>query len=509
MKKQIKKGASSAALIGMFAVLLVLGVGAFLMKDTIFNLFAPDELAILKAFQNTLPSSEDNLSLNIKEILKGSYNVHAVAVFEEEEESFDISLSVDRKKEQMFFDSKIFQLNPISVFITNSEGAAAIDKSVYKFEGTTFGKDYIDFMQRENEVIDIIDIYRIGENFQLTYDEIIKNIDKQKDLEKNAVELINKTEFTSEKVKYDFDGKEVDAEKMILNFKAQDLNDFLKSMMGEEVFEEYFYYYEVDIDIVATAYIYKNQIIKLELGIADFNSPTVTFVSNDLSTTDWVIEIPNEYADTKIIVKNNSSDKKIIDYVMTVSVSYDTAEYEDEITLKLYADSTKNTDNFSFEVDSEYDKFTVKGDLVANKNAVSLNINKSELIPFTMKFGIETLEGDIKTLSATENLFDKTSEELMNDLYSETFLEGAKIRTFETNHRIMISAVMMYVAETGGDYPTTKDDISEYIYGDLNGEPAGATYELVDGVIISKLNNDITLTYEIETGESTRTPNAE
>ena len=87
--------------------------------------------------------------------------------------------------------------------------------------------------------------------------------------------------------------------------------------------------------------------------------------------------------------------------------------------------------------------------------------------------------------------------------------EGVFLRTFKNNHRTIISAVEMYMAETGGKYPMRFDEVSKYLdESDLDGRPTGATYNFVDGILTSKFydeKHDITETYNVTTGKKTET----
>ena len=86
--------------------------------------------------------------------------------------------------------------------------------------------------------------------------------------------------------------------------------------------------------------------------------------------------------------------------------------------------------------------------------------------------------------------------------------EGAVPRTFESNHRLMISVVEMYKTETNGKYPMHFDEISKFLGdGSLDGNPKGATYNLINGVLISELDNgnyDITIMRDVISGKELR-----
>ena len=87
--------------------------------------------------------------------------------------------------------------------------------------------------------------------------------------------------------------------------------------------------------------------------------------------------------------------------------------------------------------------------------------------------------------------------------------KGVRIGIFEANHRTVISAVEMYMAETGGKYPMYFDEVSKYLdKSDLDGHPTGATYNFVDGILTSKFyyeKHDITKTHDVTTGKKTET----
>ena len=86
--------------------------------------------------------------------------------------------------------------------------------------------------------------------------------------------------------------------------------------------------------------------------------------------------------------------------------------------------------------------------------------------------------------------------------------KGAVRRTFESNHRLMISVVEMYKTETNGKYPMRFDEISKFLDdGSLDGNPKGATYNLINGILISELDNgnyDITIMRDVISGKELR-----
>jgi len=91
--------------------------------------------------------------------------------------------------------------------------------------------------------------------------------------------------------------------------------------------------------------------------------------------------------------------------------------------------------------------------------------------------------------------------------------QGAKRRTFEANHKTMISAVTMYMAETGGAYPKELTQITHFLEGGtMNGKPAGTTYGLTNWILTSEFSyNDggtpVTekLIYDIKNGTHSTT----
>lgn len=59
--------------------------------------------------------------------------------------------------------------------------------------------------------------------------------------------------------------------------------------------------------------------------------------------------------------------------------------------------------------------------------------------------------------------------------------KDAKIKTYEANFRTCISAVAMYQAAHGGEYPATGADLDDYLDGtfaSLQNNPDGASYDI-------------------------------
>lgn len=64
--------------------------------------------------------------------------------------------------------------------------------------------------------------------------------------------------------------------------------------------------------------------------------------------------------------------------------------------------------------------------------------------------------------------------------------ESAKMRTFESNHRIMVSAITMYMADNNGSQPPAGTNLAPYLsqssgtaatdVTSFNGKPEGSTY---------------------------------
>ena len=79
----------------------------------------------------------------------------------------------------------------------------------------------------------------------------------------------------------------------------------------------------------------------------------------------------------------------------------------------------------------------------------------------------------------------------------------AKLKTFEANHRTIVSAIGMYQAGHNGDLPANNDAVKDYVNGgmdSLQDNPTGSSYNIVGGVLTSiykddALDIDITKTY--------------
>lgn len=69
--------------------------------------------------------------------------------------------------------------------------------------------------------------------------------------------------------------------------------------------------------------------------------------------------------------------------------------------------------------------------------------------------------------------------------------EASKVTTFKANHRLMVSAISMYVADKEGSIPAATANITPYLAGgqSLDGRPKGSTYVVAAGVLTSKLPN--------------------
>ena len=421
MGRNNKKG--STALIVVLVVLLALGVGGFLMKDSIINLFASDQVVVMNALNNTIPKTEDKVSLAIDEIAKGSYKSYADVIGMGEftqgmVNSAGVSFSSDVKKEEMLVDVNLDQTKRLGLHITNAQGAVIIGNNAYSFEGADFGKLFVAYLKENG----MTDVSSINESLQLTYKEASKylNSKDEEDFTKSLIDFINSAETTNEKETYDFNGKEIKVNKIVLNFKAEDVKTFMVSLIGDNAVNQ-----DLDVtytDVTADAYIYKDKIVKLDLSESG-SITTFNFKSNDLETLDWTFDIVTETDKVTMHLKDKST-KDVVDCVVNITVNN-----SDKIDVTVYADTTKTTDNcrFTVKVDSD-ESATVSagGDLVVNKNEVTFDVNNFNVgvpVPITMKFGIETLKDDIQVPTASENFFDKSTEELTMELYT-LFLGG-------------------------------------------------------------------------------------
>lgn len=64
--------------------------------------------------------------------------------------------------------------------------------------------------------------------------------------------------------------------------------------------------------------------------------------------------------------------------------------------------------------------------------------------------------------------------------------KSAKIRTFEANHRTVVSAMTMFQAENAGKMPNSIGDVAKFIDGgDPTGTPEGSKYVIANGVLTS------------------------
>lgn len=68
--------------------------------------------------------------------------------------------------------------------------------------------------------------------------------------------------------------------------------------------------------------------------------------------------------------------------------------------------------------------------------------------------------------------------------------KNANNKAFEATHRTVVSAVQMYIAANNGGLPASLASLQEYLTdvtkdGDLNGDPTGSTYVVVNGKVTS------------------------
>lgn len=71
--------------------------------------------------------------------------------------------------------------------------------------------------------------------------------------------------------------------------------------------------------------------------------------------------------------------------------------------------------------------------------------------------------------------------------------KDAKVRTFESNCQVVVSAYAMYQAGNDGELPEDGSDLDEYINGgwdSLTDSPKNAEYELEDGVFTASYTDD-------------------
>jgi len=68
--------------------------------------------------------------------------------------------------------------------------------------------------------------------------------------------------------------------------------------------------------------------------------------------------------------------------------------------------------------------------------------------------------------------------------------KSAKIRTFEANHRTVVSAIQMYQAENAGKLPENNDAVAKFLDGGIPTKPEGATYTISNGVLNSKFTDE-------------------
>jgi len=61
----------------------------------------------------------------------------------------------------------------------------------------------------------------------------------------------------------------------------------------------------------------------------------------------------------------------------------------------------------------------------------------------------------------------------------QSMTAGARVATVQANHRLLISAVTLYMADNHGNMPTTEADLNLYLQETvtaMQGQPQGATY---------------------------------
>ena len=72
------------------------------------------------------------------------------------------------------------------------------------------------------------------------------------------------------------------------------------------------------------------------------------------------------------------------------------------------------------------------------------------------------------------------------------YISGANMRAFESNHRIYVSTVCLYIALNDGTLPTSKQDLEEFMYDSFDDEPEGAKYVIgSDGSVTSTYNGQV------------------
>jgi len=84
----------------------------------------------------------------------------------------------------------------------------------------------------------------------------------------------------------------------------------------------------------------------------------------------------------------------------------------------------------------------------------------------------------------------------------QSMTEGARRRTAEANHRLIISAITMHIANNNGAMPTSEADLNEFLSTPINimngngtladAHPAGALYTLTFAA------NSVTLTTTLD-----------
>jgi len=82
---------------------------------------------------------------------------------------------------------------------------------------------------------------------------------------------------------------------------------------------------------------------------------------------------------------------------------------------------------------------------------------------------------------------------------SRTATPEAMLKTFEANHKTLVSAYAMHQAANNGEKPKTLSDLGYWIDGGIDAiqnSPEGAVYTFSDGVIISTYTDPSGTVYE-------------
>jgi len=87
----------------------------------------------------------------------------------------------------------------------------------------------------------------------------------------------------------------------------------------------------------------------------------------------------------------------------------------------------------------------------------------------------------------------------------QSMTDGARRRTAEANHRIIVSAVTMFIANNNGAMPTDPAQLTPFMsptFAELNGpaggpaQPAGAIYTFTPGTVDGRATVTITTTLD-------------